>query len=183
MKRSVVWFALVFLGVPLLPAQEAQQQQQEQQQEQQQQQQQPGGEQEQKPTLGPKPGPNEPDSGPRTATVNDYRKLMRIRTLYIERMDNDLSDKLVVDLGKLRRFKIATKAREADAIVTGSCLESRRLKRLHSEVFITDRGGGSIWQDNVFRPYNPPSLDQAVSDTARLLVEHLGESINEAGMK
>ena len=167
MKPSVVLLALALVFVPLLAAQDAQQQ---------------GGEQEERPTLGPKPGPNEP-AGPRTATVNDYRKLMRIRTLYIERMDNALDEKLVVSLGKLGRFKIASNAKDADALVTGSCLESRRLKRVHSEVFITGRGGGSIWQDNVVRPYNPPSLDQAVNQTAQVVAEHLGESINEAGMK
>jgi hypothetical protein len=166
MRRIVVLLALALLLAPVLTAQDAQQQ---------------GGEQEQTPTLGPKPGPGE--SGPRTATVNDYRKLMRIRTLYIERMDNDLSEKLVASLGKLGRFKMATNAKEADAIVRGSCLESRRLKRLHTEVSITDRGGGSIWQDIIFRPYNPPSLAQAVIESAQMIAEHLGESINQAGMK
>jgi len=166
MRRIVVLLALALLLAPVLTAQDAQQQ---------------GGEQEQKPTLGPKPGPGE--SGPRTATVNDYRKLMRIRTLYIERMDNDLSEKLVASLGKLGRFKMATNAKEADAIVRGSCLESRRLKRVHTEVSITDRGGGSIWQDIIFRPYNPPSLAQAVIESAQMIAEHLGESINQAGMK
>ena len=166
MRRIVVLLALALLLAPVLTAQDAQQQ---------------GGEQEQKPTLGPKPGPGE--SGPRTATVNDYRKLMRIRTLYIERMDNDLSEKLVASLGKLGRFKMATNAKEADAIVRASCLESRRLKRVHTEVSITDRGGGSIWQDIVLRPYNPPSLAQAVNETAQMIAEHLGESINQAGLK
>ena len=167
MRRIVVLLVLALLLAPALTAQDAQQQ---------------GGEQEQKPTLGPKPGPAG-ESGPRTATVNDYRKLVRIRTLYIERMDNDLNERLVTSLGKLGRFKIATNAKEADAIVRGSCLESRRLKRLHTEVSITDRGGGSIWQDIVFRPYNPPSLAQAVSETAQMVAEHLGESIGQAGLK
>jgi len=166
MRRIVVWLALALLLTPALKAQDAPQQ---------------GGEQEERPTLGPKPGPS--GSSPRTATVNDYRKLMRIRTLYVERMDNDLSEKLMVSFGKLGRFKIATNAKEADAIVRGSCLESRRLKRLHTEVSITDRGGGSIWQDIVFRPYNPPSLAQAVNETAQVIAEHLGESINQAGLK
>jgi len=166
MRRMVVLLALALLSAPLLRAQDAQQ---------------PSGEPEQKPTLGPKSGPSE--SGPRTATVTDYRKLVRIRTLFIERMDNDLSERLVASLGKLGRFKIAANAKEADAIVRGSCLESRRLKRLHTEVSITDRGGGSIWQDIVLRPYNPPSLAQAVNDTAQTIAEHLGESINQAGLK
>ncbi len=166
MRRIVVLLALALLLAPLLKAQEAQPQ---------------AGDQEQKPTLGPKPGPGE--SGPRTATVNDYRKLVRIRTLYVDRMDNDLSERLMASLGKLGRFKMASNAKEADAIVRGSCVESRRLKRLHTEVSITDRGGGSIWQDIVLRPYNPPSLAQAVSDTAQAIAEHLGESINQAGLK
>jgi hypothetical protein len=108
---------------------------------------------------------------------------MRIRSLYVGKMDNALSEKLVLTLGKLGRFKIVSGPKEADAIMTGSCLESRRLKRLHSEVFIADRGGGSVWQDNLYRPYNPPSLEQAVSETAQIVAEHLGESLNEAGMK
>ncbi len=166
MRRIVVLLALALLLAPLLKAQEAQPQ---------------AGDQEQKPTLGPKPGPGE--SGPRTATVNDYRKLVRIRTLYVDRMDNDLSERLMASLGKLGRFKMASNAKEADAIVRGSCVESRRLKRLHTEVSITDRGGGSIWQDIVLRPYNPPSLAQAVTDTAQTIAEHLGESINQAGLK
>ncbi len=166
MRRIVVLLALALSLAPLLKAQEAQPQ---------------GGDQEQKPTLGPKPGPSE--SGPRTATVNDSRKLVRIRTLFVERMDNDLNESLVASLGKLGRFKMASNAKEADAIVRGSCLESRRLKRLHTEVSITDRGGGSIWQDIILRPYNPPSLAQAVNDTAQAIAEHLGESINQAGLK
>ena len=166
MKRSVGLLAIAFLLVPVLGAQEAQKS---------------GGEQEQRPTLGPSPAPG--TRGPQTATVNDYRKLSRIRSIYVERMDNALSEKLVLSLGKMGRFRIASTPKEADAIMTGSCLESRRLKRLHSEVFIADRGGGSIWQDNLYRPYNPPSLEQAVNETAQVVAEHLGESLNEAVAK
>jgi hypothetical protein len=166
MKRSVWLLAIAFLLVPVWGAQEGSN---------------AGGEQEQKPTLGPAPAPSL--RRPRTATVNDYRKLMRIRSIYVERMDNALSEKLVVSLGKLGRFKIASTPKEADAIMTGSCLESRRLKRLHSEVSISDRVGGSIWQDIIYRPYNPPSLEQAVNETAQVVAEHLGESLNQAGMK
>jgi hypothetical protein len=166
MKRSGWLVAITFLLVAVGGAQESQKS---------------DGEPQQRPTLGAPPGPGE--RGPRTATVNDYRKLTQIRSLYIEKMDNGLSEKLVMSLGKLGRFKIAATPKEADAKMTGSCLESRRLKRLHSEVFIADRGGGSVWQDNLYRPYNPPSLEQAVNETAQIVAEHLGESFNEAGMK
>jgi hypothetical protein len=166
MKQSGWLLVIAFLLVPVLGAQDAQKS---------------GGEQGQKPTLGPSPAPG--TRGPQTATVNDYRRLMRIRSIYIERMDNALSEKLVLSLGKLGRFRIASKPKEADAIMTGSCLESRRLKRLHSEVFIADRGGGSVWQDSVYRPYNPPSLEQAVNETAQVVAEHLGESFSEAATK
>jgi hypothetical protein len=98
-------------------------------------------------------------------------------------MDNALSDKLVESVGRLGLFKIVPKAKEADAIMSGSCLESRRLKRLHTEVFLADRGGKSIWQDNIYRPYNPPTLDHAVNETAQMVAEHLGKSLSEAEMK
>jgi len=137
----------------------------------------------QRPTLGPAPAPTLGGGGPRTATVNDSRKLMRIHSLYVERIDNSLSDKLVEALAKSGRFRIVTKPKEADGTVRGSCLESRRLKRVHSEVFISDRSGTSVWQDNVYRPFNPPVLDQAVSDTATLIAGHLEESIREAEHK
>ncbi len=166
MKRIGWLLAIAFLLVPVLGAQEAQKSE---------------GENEQKPTLGPETGPSL--RGPQTATVNDYRKLVRIRSIYIERMDNALSEKLVMSVGKLGIFKIVATPKEADAIMTGSCLESRRLKRLHSEVFIADRGGGSIWQDNLYRPYNPPSLERAVNETAQMVADHLDASLRQAGTK
>ena len=132
-----------------------------------------------RPTLGPRNGPGL-DSGPLTSTTTDVRKLLRIRTLYIESMDNSLNDKLVATSGKLGRFHLVTKAKDADAIVRGSCLESRRLKRVHSEVYISDHNGASIWQDSIYRPYNPPTLDQAVSDTATLVADHLERTVREA---
>ena len=106
---------------------------------------------------------------------------MRIHTLYIENIDNSLSDKLVQALGKMGRFRLVTKQKDADATLRGSCLESRRLKHVHTEVFISDRGGASVWQDTIYRPYNPPTLDQAVSDTATLVVAHFREqTVREA---
>jgi hypothetical protein len=135
---------------------------------------------EERPTLGPRTGPAPLDSGPMTASVIDVRKLLRIHTLYVENIDNSLSDKLVAALGKLGRFHLVSKEKEADAVVRGSCLESRRLKRVHSEVFISDHNGASIWQDTIYRPYNPPALDQAISDTAELIVDHLERTVREA---
>ncbi len=135
--------------------------------------------QEQRPTLHPEPGPTM-GGGPRTATTNDARKLIRIRTLYVQRMDNSLSDRLLEDLTKMGRFRIVTSPKQADAVMRGSCLESRRLKRVHSEVFIADQNGASVWQDDVYRPYNPPTLKKSVEDTALLVVQHLTESLRVA---
>jgi len=137
------------------------------------------GEQNERPTLGPRTGPGI-ESGPLTSTTTDLRKLMRIHTLYIESIDNSLSDKLVEALGKWGRFRLVTKAKDADATLRGSCLESRRLKHVHSEVFISDRNGASVWQDTIYRPFNPPALDQAVSDTAALVARHLEQTVREA---
>ena len=134
-----------------------------------------------KPTLGPAPGPAPSLNGPRTSTTNDLHKLRLVRSLYVERIDNALGDKLIEALTKLGRFRLVGQAKDADATLRGSCLESRRLKRVHSEVFIADRSGTSLWQDNIFRPYNPPALAQAVDETARLVVDHLGESLQDAG--
>ena len=139
-----------------------------------------------KPTLGPATGPAVPEGGIRTANATDPKKLARIHSLYVERIDNELGDKLVEALGKSGRFRIVTKPKEADATVRGSCLESRRLKSVHSEVFISDRSGASVWQDSIKRPFDPlkpPSLDRAVSETADIVAEHLVESIREAGRK
>jgi hypothetical protein len=139
-----------------------------------------------KPTLGPTTGPVVPEGSPRPANAIDARKLARIRSLYIERIDNELSDKLIEALGKSGRFHIVTKPKEADATLRGSCLDLRRLKTVHSEVYISDRGGASVWQDSIKRPFNPlkaASLEQAVSDTAEMVAEHLEVSIREAQRK
>ncbi len=139
----------------------------------------PPPQEQQRPTLNPQPGPSL-GGGPRTATTNDARKLLRIRTLYVERMDNSLNERLLEDLTKMGRFRIVTSAKAADAVMRGTCLESRRLKRVHSEVFIADRNGASVWQDDLYRPYNPPTLQKAVEDTAVLVVQHLTQSIRTA---
>ncbi len=158
--------ALVALGFPVFGQQASQSQPQSQAPE-------------EHPTLGPRNGPSV-DSGPLTSSVFDIRKLLRIHTLYIENIDNSLSDKLVAALGKWGRFRLVTKEKDADAILRGSCLDSRRLKRVHSEVFISDHNGASVWQDTIYRPYNPPGLDQAVNETADLIAEHLERTVREA---
>ena len=135
--------------------------------------------QDERPTLGPRNGPGL-DAGPLTATTTDLRKLRRIRTLYVENIDNSLSDKLIEAIGKLGRFRLVTKAKDADAIMRGSCLESRRLKDVHTQIYISDRNGGAIWQDTIHTPFNPPALDKAVSGTAAIVVAHLEQSIRAA---
>lgn len=131
------------------------------------------------PTLGPQRGPAiEP--GADTSTTTDLRRLMRIHTLYIESIDNALSDKLVDSLGKWGRFRLVTKPKDADATLRGTCLESRRLRHVHSEIFISDRNGKSLWQDTIYRPFNPPTLDQAIGDTANVVAAHLQRTVREA---
>lgn len=180
MKRGGWCVAMCLLIGLSVWAQEGQKQEPLAQEEQPPQQQTPP--EQQRPTLGPAPAPTL-EAGPRTATTRDGRKLMHIRSLYIERIDNSLSDKLLEAFAKSGRFRVVAKLKEADGTVRGSCLESRRLKRVHSEIFISDRNGASVWQDTVYRPFNPPSLDQAVSDTATLFTEHLEESVREAERK
>jgi len=135
----------------------------------------------QRPTLGPQPAPSL--YGPRTSTTTDARKLLRIRAIFIERIDNALSEKLADGLTKMGRFRAAATRNEADAVMRGTCSEFRRLKAVRSEVYITDRNGASIWQDSVRRPFNPPSLNQAVDETVLLVLDHLGQSIREAERK
>lgn len=132
-----------------------------------------------RPTLGPAPAPSL--YGPRTSTTTDPRKLMRVHKIYVERMDNSLSEKLVEALGKLSRFRVAASLNEADAVLRGTCFDSRRLKTVRSEVYLNERlSGASIWQDSVRRPYNPPPLDKAVNEIVTLILTHLTESVAEA---
>jgi hypothetical protein len=132
-----------------------------------------------RPSLGPSQAPSL--HGPRTSNTVNARKLSRLRKIYVERMDNKLSEKLMFGLARGGRLQIVTKRAEADAVVHGTCLDSRRLKTVRSEVYINERAtGDSIWQDSVRRPFNPPPLDKAVAETATLIVEHLRESILEA---
>jgi hypothetical protein len=132
----------------------------------------------QRPTLGPQPAPSL--YGPHTSTTTDARKLARVRTIFIERMDNSLNEKLADGLTKQTRFRVVTSRNEADAVMRGTCAEFRRLKSVHSEVYLTDRNGASVWQDSVRRPFNPPTLDKAVNETVLVILEHLADSVREA---
>ena len=122
-------------------------------------------EEQQKPSLGAAPAPSL--AGPRSQNTPEARRLLRVRTVFIEPIDNSLSEKLADGLSKMGRFRIVANRKEADAVVRGTSFDSRRLKSVHSEVYLTDRrSGGSIWQDSVRRPYNPPPLEKAMTDTA-----------------
>lgn len=148
-----------------------------------------GGAQE-RPTLG-KPAPDEKPptlgkgttpEGPKTSTTSDPRRLMSIKTIYVDsNIENSLGEKLAEGISKMGRFRIVAERKEADAVMSGTCFDSRRLKTVHSEVSLNDRGSGkSIWQDVVRRHYNPPPLSRAVDETATILIGHLTESIQEA---
>jgi hypothetical protein len=138
-----------------------------------------GQQQQQKPTLGEAPSLG----SLRTSSTTDIRKLLRVRTVYIETIDNSLNEKLAEALSKTGPFQVVAKRNEADAILRGTCFDSRRLKKLHSEVFLTDPHGGPIWSDIIREPFNPPPLDKAVIDSASVIVAHLGESLREAQRK
>jgi hypothetical protein len=45
---------------------------------------------------------------------------------------------------------------------------------------LTDPRGGPIWTDIIREPFSPPPLDKAVTDSASVIVAHLGESVREA---
>ena len=133
----------------------------------------------QRPTLGPPPTGRE--EGPHNAVTTDRRKLLRIRKIYVERIDNDLSDMLLEGLSKSGRFEIVVEREKAEGVIRGTCFDSRRLKMVHSEVFLSDRAtGDSIWQDNVRQPYNPPPLKEAVVKTADTVLRDLASSLTEA---
>jgi hypothetical protein len=142
----------------------------------------PDGGDQKPPTLGPAPPPSL--NGPRSSNTTDPQRLNHVRKIYVERIDNSLSDKLMEGLAKKGRFSIVADVKEADAVLRGTCFDSHRLKSVHSEVFISDRvTGASIWQDNVRRSFNPPALQKAVDDTAEIILEHLNESVREAQRK
>jgi hypothetical protein len=163
-KAGSIILALLLLSGPALWAQDNQQQDQKPQR---------------KPSLGPAPAPTL--RGPRNFNIVDARKLSRLRKVYVERMDNKLSEKLIDGLAEGGRLRLVADRGEADAVIQGTCLDLRRLKTVRTEIYINDRvTGDAIWQDSVRRAYNPPSLDKVVGETATLVLQHLRESIEEA---
>ena len=130
-----------------------------------------------RPTLGPPPPTLH---GPKTSTTTDPRRLVRVKKIYVERMENGLHEKLIAELAKIQRFRLVGDYSEADAVMRGTCLDMRRLKTLRSEVYLNEVKGASIWQDNVRRPINPPTVEIAVGETADIIAAHLAESLVEA---
>jgi hypothetical protein len=132
----------------------------------------------QRPTLGP----SEPSMrGPGTSQTANPGMLVRMRKIYIQRIDNNLNERLTDDLAHASWVKVVDKPDEADAIVRGTCFSLRHLKRLHAEVYITDRvSGKSIWQDVIRVPCDPPALPKAVDDAAAEILAHLNQSIRAA---
>jgi hypothetical protein len=175
MKTGHIVLALFLLAGAVVPSQGGQATQDKQQSQQGQQQPQS------RPTLGPAPAPTL--RGLRNANIVDARKLAQVQRIYVERMDNSLGEKLIEALGKKHRVSVVADRKDADAVLRGTCFDSRRLKSLRTEVYLNDIHGPAIWQDSVHLPYNPPPLAKAVSQTADLIVEHLAECILEAGRK
>jgi hypothetical protein len=135
----------------------------------------------QAPTLGP----SRPSlAGPGSTRTTNPRRLTRMRRVYIERMDLNLSDKLADDLAHVSWLKVVDKREEADAIVRGTCFSLRRLKRLHAEVYISDRvSGKSIWQDVVRVPFDPADQSKAVDKAAVDILAHLNQSVRAAAKR
>ena len=152
--RHVIWaLAICLLSIPVLRAQQA-------------------------PTLGPS---NPSLRGPRSSRTANVRMLMRMRRVYIQRIDHNLNEKLADDLAKTRWLKVVDKPEDADAIIRGTCFTLRRLKMLHAEVYISDRVSGKpIWQDVVRIPDDQAAPQKAVGRAASDILEHLNESMHEA---
>ena len=132
----------------------------------------------QRPTLGP----SQPSlRGPSSITTIKQRRLVAVRKIYIDQIDNKLSDKIIQDLSDSSMLQVVDKPEKADAILRGTCFRSRRLKRLHSEVFLSDRvTGDSVWQDVVLVPWDPPALNKAVDNSAAEIVTQLFRSLRRA---
>jgi hypothetical protein len=135
----------------------------------------------QAPTLGPSRPSLEGPGNTRTANPS---MLVKMRKVYIERIDHNLSVKLADDLAHVSWLKVVENEDQADAIVRGTCFDLRRLKRLHAEIYISDRvTGKSIWQDVIRVPYRPPDLTKAVDQAASEILAHLNQSVRGAAKR
>jgi hypothetical protein len=135
----------------------------------------------QAPTLGPSRPSLEGPGNTRTANP---RMLVKMRKVYIERIEHNLNVKLADDLAHVSWLKVVDNEDQADAIVRGTCFDLRRLKRLHAEIYISDRiTGKSIWQDVIRVPYNPPGLVKAVDQAASEILAHLNQSMRAAAKR
>jgi hypothetical protein len=156
MRRLIWGLAICLISIPTLYSQEA-------------------------PTLGPSRPSLEGPSSTRTANA---RMLLKMRKVYIERIDHDLNAKLEDDMAHISWLKVVNSEDDADAIIRGTCFDLRRLKRLHAEIYITDRvTGKSIWQDVVRVPYGPPELTKALDQAASEILDHLNESVRTASKR
>lgn len=137
-----------------------------------------------RPTLGPA-GPESPSLlGPGSSRTNNPRLLVRMRRIYVQRIDHNLNEILTKDLAHVSWVKVVNKSSDADAVVRGTCFTLRRLKSLHTEVYITDRiTGVSIWQDVVLVPYDPPVLSKAVDKAAAQVLADLNHSFRVASRR
>lgn len=134
------------------------------------------GQAQQVPTLGTQQ--KQPPGQSTTVTAN-RRKLLSVHALYIGRIDNGLNADLAQVIGRLAWARVVTKPDEADAILQGTCFDDRRLKEIHSEIFINDRAtGASIWQDVVRVHAFPPPLKKAVAETATKVASDLRKSLD-----
>jgi hypothetical protein len=134
--------------------------------------------QEQRPTLRRGHGSL---GGPNTSSTINRRALLRVHSIFIEPMENRLGYKLAGDMAKLSGIRLAEDKSSADAVLSGTCLDSSRLKLLHSEVFLSDRvTGAAIWQDVVRLPLYPPPLPKALDQTAERITRDLAESFRQA---
>lgn len=160
MKRLMSGLAICLFSIPLLYAQ-------------------------QRPTLGPPPGTGEPSvRGPVSSRTTNPGKLLRMRKIYIQRISHNFNEVLTNDLAHATRVKVVNKQSEADAVVRGTCFTLRNLRRLHAEVYISERvTGASIWQDAVNVPFDPPTLSKAVDNAAFKILSDLNQSLREASKR
>lgn len=159
MKRLMWGLAIFLVSIPLLYAQ-------------------------QRPTLGPS-GPESPSlRGPRSFRTTNPQRLLRMRRIYIQRIDHNFNEILTNDLAHASWVKVVNKPSDADAIVRGTCFTLRKLKRLHAEVYISERASrASIWQDVVSVPFDPPALSKAVNNAAARVLADLNESLRAASKR